>query len=98
MNEKAQNGSNSSNHSIFRKMFFYKQVSEFHCPSKILCQTSERQNHWSLLKVDLDGISVDEFHQPAGKHHLYFSQPADHSSQHQPATAAAQGGCSLFSV
>jgi hypothetical protein len=52
------------------------------------------------LKVDLDGISVDEFQQPAGKHHLFFNQPADHhllpGSQHQPATAAAPGGYSLF--
>ncbi len=30
-------------------MVFYKQVLEFHCPSKFLCQTSGRQNHWSLL-------------------------------------------------
>ena len=29
---------------------FYKQVLEFHCPSKFLCQTSGRQNHWSLLE------------------------------------------------
>ncbi len=51
----------------------------------------------SELKVYLDGISVDEFHQSAGKHHL-FNQPADHhllpGSQHQPATAAAPGGYS----
>ncbi len=38
---------------IFRKMVFYKQVLEFHCPSKFLCQTSGRQNHWSLLGMDL---------------------------------------------
>ncbi len=32
---------------------FYKQVLEFqfHCPSKFLCQTSGRQNHWSLLCI-----------------------------------------------
>ncbi len=30
-------------------MVFYKQVLEFHCPSKFLCQTSGRQNHWSLM-------------------------------------------------
>ncbi len=30
-------------------MVFYKQVLEFHCPSKFLCQTSGRQNHWSLI-------------------------------------------------
>ncbi len=30
-------------------MVFYKQVLEFHTPSKFLCQTSGRQNHWSLL-------------------------------------------------
>jgi hypothetical protein len=50
----------------------------------------------SELKVDLDGISVDEFHQSADKHHL-FNQLADHHllpgrRQHQPATAAAPGG------
>ncbi len=33
----------------FGKWFFFKQVLEFHCPSKFLCQTSGRQNHWSLL-------------------------------------------------
>ncbi len=33
----------------FGKLVFYKQVLEFHCPSKFLCQTSGRQNHWSLL-------------------------------------------------
>jgi hypothetical protein len=47
--------------------------------------------------MDLDGISVDEFHQLAGKHH-FFNQSADPGSQHQPATAAAPGGCSLFCV
>jgi hypothetical protein len=31
--------------------FFYKQVLEFHRPSKFLCQTSGRQNHWSLLTI-----------------------------------------------
>jgi hypothetical protein len=30
---------------------FYKQVLEFHCPSKFLCQTSGRQNHWSLVST-----------------------------------------------
>ncbi len=30
---------------------FFKQVSEFHRPPKLSCQTSERQNHWSLLQV-----------------------------------------------
>jgi hypothetical protein len=29
----------------FGKWFFYKQVLEFHCPSKFLCQTSGSQNH-----------------------------------------------------
>jgi hypothetical protein len=29
---------------------FYKQVLEFHCPSKFLCLTSGRQNHWSLVR------------------------------------------------
>jgi hypothetical protein len=27
----------------------FKQVLEYHRPSKILCQTSGRQNHWFLL-------------------------------------------------
>jgi hypothetical protein len=40
---------NGSNHSIFRKTVFYKQVFEFHRPSKFLCQTSGRQIHWSLV-------------------------------------------------
>jgi hypothetical protein len=30
-------------------MVFYKQVLDFHRPSKILCQTSGCQDHWSLL-------------------------------------------------
>jgi hypothetical protein len=32
-------------------MVFYQQVLEFPCPSKFLCQTSGRQNHWSLLHI-----------------------------------------------
>jgi hypothetical protein len=40
---------NGSNHSIFWKTVFYKQILEFHRPSKFLCQTSGRQNHLSLL-------------------------------------------------
>ena len=35
-----------SNHSIFLKAAFYKQVSEFNRLSKFLCV---RQNHWSLM-------------------------------------------------
>jgi hypothetical protein len=31
------------------KRFFNKQVLDFHRPSKILCQTFGRQNHWFLL-------------------------------------------------
>jgi hypothetical protein len=34
----------------FGKRFFYKQVLEFHCPSKFLCPSSGRQNHWSLVQ------------------------------------------------
>ncbi len=30
---------------------FYKQVLEFNCPFKFLCQTSGRQNHWSLVHM-----------------------------------------------
>jgi hypothetical protein len=33
----------------FGKWFFYKQVLEFYCPSKFLCQTSGRLNHCSLV-------------------------------------------------
>ncbi len=40
-------------HSIFRKAVFYKQVLIVHHPSKILGQTSRRQNHWPLLYTDL---------------------------------------------
>ncbi len=32
---------------------FYKQVLEFHRPSKFLCQTSGRQNHWSLPVIPI---------------------------------------------
>ncbi len=32
----------------FIKLFFYKHVLDFHRPSNILCQTSGRQNHWTL--------------------------------------------------
>ncbi len=39
----------AGNHSIFRKTFYYKHALDFRSPYKILCQTSERQNHWSLL-------------------------------------------------
>jgi hypothetical protein len=30
---------------------FYKQSLEYHRPSKFLCQTSGRQNHWFLLRT-----------------------------------------------
>ncbi len=42
---------NGRNHSKFRKTVFYKQILDFHCPSKILCHTFMKfcQNHWSLL-------------------------------------------------
>ena len=42
-------------------MVFYKQVLEFHCPSKFLWQTSGRQNHWSLLVTHLacDPLSLN---------------------------------------
>ena len=33
-------------------MVFYKQVLEFHRPSKFFCQTSGCQNHWSLVLRD----------------------------------------------
>ncbi len=32
----------------FRKMVFYKQILDFHCPSKILCHTSKL---WSFVKI-----------------------------------------------
>ncbi len=47
MNLKVQN---ASNHSILRKTVFQKQVLDFHRSSKIECQTSGCQNHWSLLR------------------------------------------------
>ncbi len=34
----------------FVERLFYKQGLDYHRPSKILCQTSGRQNHWSLLR------------------------------------------------
>ncbi len=34
----------------FVERFFYKQGLDYHRPSKILCQTSGRQNYWSLLR------------------------------------------------
>ncbi len=39
MEETAQN---------FEKRFFYKQILDFHCPSKILCHTS---NLWNFVKI-----------------------------------------------
>jgi hypothetical protein len=42
MNKKVQNGT-----------VFYKQVLEFHRPSKFLCHKSGRQNHWSLVTAFL---------------------------------------------
>jgi hypothetical protein len=54
MNWKVQN---ASNRSIFRKTDFCKQVFDFHFTSKILCQRSRRQNHWSLLCIFLCFIS-----------------------------------------
>ncbi len=46
MNHKVQNG---SNHSIFRKTVFYKQVLEFHRHSQFVWRTSGRQNHLPLI-------------------------------------------------
>jgi hypothetical protein len=66
MNYKVQNG---SNHSIFWKTVFYKQVLEFHGPSEFLCQTSGRQNHLSLLCMgdkyseEMEGGKRDEIMQ-----------------------------------
>ena len=37
---------NGRNHSKLRKTVFYKQILDFHCPSKILCHTS---NLWNSL-------------------------------------------------
>jgi hypothetical protein len=42
-------------------MAFYKQVLEFHCPSKLLCQTSGRQNHWSLLLTQMSPLAGKPF-------------------------------------
>ena len=42
---------NGRNHSKFRKTVFYKQILDFHCPSKILCHIEIMkfcQNHWPL--------------------------------------------------
>ncbi len=47
MNLKVQNASNLS---TLRKTVFHKQVLDFHRSSKIIGQTSERQNHWTLLR------------------------------------------------
>ncbi len=33
------------------KTVFYEHVLEFHRPSKFLCQTSGRQNHWSPSRI-----------------------------------------------
>ncbi len=41
-------GQNGRNHSIFQKTVFYKQILDFHCPSKILCQTSKL---WNFVKI-----------------------------------------------
>jgi hypothetical protein len=38
LTEKVKNGRNRSK---FRKTVFYKQILDFHCPSKILCHTSK---------------------------------------------------------
>ncbi len=43
--KKVKNGRNRSN---FRKTVFYKQILDFHCPSKILCHTS---NLWNFVKI-----------------------------------------------
>ncbi len=39
---------NGRNRSKFRKMVIYKQSLDFHCPSKILCHTS---NLWNFVKI-----------------------------------------------
>ena len=39
---------NGRNRSKFRKTVFYKQILDFHCPSKILCHTSKL---WNFVKI-----------------------------------------------
>ncbi len=39
---------NGRNRSKFWKTVFYKQILDFHCPSKILCHTS---NLWNFVKI-----------------------------------------------
>ncbi len=43
--EKVKNGRNRSK---FRKTVFYKQILDFHCPSKILCHTPKL---WNFVKI-----------------------------------------------
>ncbi len=42
----------------YRKMVFYKQVLEFHCPSKFLWHKSGRQNHWSLQHIKENSLKI----------------------------------------
>jgi hypothetical protein len=68
LNQKVQNG---SSHSMFRKMVIFKQVLDFHRPSKTLCRTSMRQNHWSLV------LREETLNSPL---HIYSSSPRRHFS------------------
>ncbi len=60
---------NASNHSVFHKSVFYLKVLDFHRPTKILCQTSGRQNHWSVLVMHVNYVGTQKL---VGHH----SQPA----------------------
>ncbi len=70
---------------VFQKMVFYKQVLEFHCPSKLLCQTSGRQNRWSLLST---GGSL--------RRNLLSANPAQRSCRTGPPVYIIQAGTVSF--
>ncbi len=46
--EKTEKVENKRNRSKFRKTVFYKQISDFYCPSKIICHTSKL---WNFVKI-----------------------------------------------
>jgi hypothetical protein len=83
----------------FGKWFFYKQVLKFHCPSKFVCQTTGRQNHWSLLPMYSNVLLLSSllpspfflfyFHSRFGLD--FYEQQSWVQSQHPPDTVDCEG-------
>ncbi len=85
---------NGRNRSKFRKTVFYKQILDFHCPSKILCNTS---NVWNFdgngtdLKKCLTSVKVNSIYIYM---HIYRPEYSRNPAQCLPLWQAEEKGIS----